>query len=166
MWRATSRRTGRTASSRRATRTSSSCSASRPHIKLYNYGTKQYVEAPGYDVLVYKAIAGDKSDNIPSIAPGYGPKKTMKLVEAIASGAFDVDHLPQEQHEIYERNLKLVRFFVPEANELRKLQLDVGHFDPAACMIDFLMLDMPSLAEEPQYSKFCATMGSLSQAKL
>lgn len=137
-----------------------------PRIRLYSFNTKDYVEPPAYDVLVYKAIVGDKSDNITSIAPGYGPKKAMKLVEAIADGSFDASQLPSEQLEIYERNLKLVKFFVPAEHQLRKLQLDTGHFDPAACMIDFLMLDMPSLVQEPTYSKFCETFGSLREAKL
>lgn len=135
------------------------------HIRLYNYGTKEYVSPPDHDVLVYKAIVGDKSDNIPGI-PGYGPKKAMKLAAAIADGSFDPQTLPADHLAVYERNLKLVKFYELDQDEWRKVQADRGHFDPAACMIDFLMLGMPSLAEEPAYSKFCDTMGKLKQAAL
>ena len=136
-----------------------------PHIRLYNFGTKDYVAPPEYDVLVYKAIVGDKSDNIPGI-PGYGPKKAMKLCAAIADGSFEVEHLPQEQYEIFQRNLKLVKFYELDQAEWRRVQADRGHFDPAACMIDFLMLDMPSMAEEPAYSRFVDTFSTLKQAVL
>jgi len=135
------------------------------HIRLYNFGTKEFVAVPDHDVLVYKAIVGDKSDNIPGIG-GYGPKKALKLCAAIADGSFDPGHLPQEQFEIYERNLKLVKFYELSKDEWRKVQLDSGKFDPAACMIDFLMLDMPSLAEEPAYSRFVDTFGALKAATL
>lgn len=135
------------------------------HIRLYNYGIKEFVATPDHDVLVYKAIVGDKSDNIPGIG-GYGPKKALKLCASIADGSFDPGNLPQEQFEIYDRNLKLVKFYELSKDEWRKVQLDSGKFDPAACMIDFLMLDMPSLAEEPQYSRFVDTFGALKAASL
>jgi len=36
-------------------------------IKLYNPRIKSFVEAPNYNYLVWKCIAGDKSDNVPGI---------------------------------------------------------------------------------------------------
>ena len=136
-----------------------------PRIRLYNFGTKDYVATPEHDVLTYKAIVGDKSDNIPGI-PGYGPKKAMKLCAAIADGSFEVEHLPQEHYEVFQRNLKLVKFYELDQDQWRRVQADRGRFDPAACMIDFLMLDMPSMAEEPAYSRFVDTFGALKPAVL
>lgn len=134
-------------------------------IKVYDTGSKSYVEKPAIDPLVLKAIVGDKSDNIPGI-PGYGPKKAAKLAAAIADGSFDVQHLGQEHYEVYDRNLKLVKFLDLAQDDWRKVQAERGHFDPAAIMIDFHMLGMESLAEPKAYAKICETFGSLQEAKL
>lgn len=134
-------------------------------IRVYDIGKKEYMTKPELDTLVYKAIVGDKSDNIPGI-PGYGPKKAAKLAAAIADGSFDVQHLGQEHYEIYERNLKLVKFLELDDHQIRRIELQRGHFDPAALMIDFCMLGMESLVEPKAYNRMVETFGSLKEASL
>jgi len=46
------------------------------NIKLYNPIKKEYVVAPDYPYVVWKALAGDKSDNIQKIV---SPKKALEL---------------------------------------------------------------------------------------
>lgn len=134
-------------------------------IRVYDTGKKDYMEKPDHDPLVYKAIVGDKSDNIPGI-PGYGPKKALKLTKAIADGSFDVQHLAQEEYEVYDRNLKLVKFLELDQDQWRRVQADRGKFDPAALMIDLCMFNMESLAEEKAFNRLCETFGALQRAAL
>ncbi len=138
-----------------------------PHIRLYDLGKKEYVTAPGYNVLIYKALLGDKSDNVPGV-PGFGPKKAEK---AALDPLFDpATMLSPDSLNTYERNLKLLEFRILDAVPIHKgwraIQIDRGKFDPAACLIDFMMLDMPSMAETKAYDRFCETFGSLKAAVL
>jgi len=144
-------------------------------IRVYDLGKKDYMPIPtDYDglkvsvltseqILRKKALLGDKSDNIPGV-PGFGPKKAEK---AMLDPKFDpMTALSADSLNIYERNLKLVRFLELDKEGWRHVQRDVGHFDPAACLIDFHMLGMPSMAEEKAYNRFCTTFGALKEAKL
>ena len=134
-----------------------------PHIRLYDTGKKEYVTTPTHNALIYKALLGDKSDNIPGV-PGFGPKKAEK---AASDPTFDpATMLSADNLNTYERNLKLVKFLDLEKDEWRRVQCDIGHFDPAAVMIDFMMLDMPSMVETKAYNRFCETFGALKEAKL
>lgn len=49
-----------------------------PNLKLYNPIQKKFVEAPEYDYLIWKALRGDVTDNIPGI-PGVGDKTAEKI---------------------------------------------------------------------------------------
>jgi len=134
-----------------------------PHIRVYDIGAKDYMPQPTVNVRVYKALIGDKSDNVPGV-PGFGPKKAEK---AASDPNFDpVTALSPESLTIYERNLKLITFLELDQDSWRKVQADRGRWDPAALMIDFCMLGMESLAEEKAYNRMCETFGSLSQAAL
>ena len=60
-----------------------------------------YHPVPLSKFVQYKAMMGDKSDNIPGI-PKVGPKRAAKLLEE------GIDTLSSEHTEIYERNLELM----------------------------------------------------------
>ena len=55
--------------------------------------------------VLWKAILGDNSDNIKGLA-GYGPKKSVKLVERIAQDGLDV--LDKDQRDVIDLNIKLM----------------------------------------------------------
>lgn len=132
------------------------------NIKVYDTGKKEFVTPPEYDPVVYKALVGDKSDNIPGV-DGFGPKKAAK---AAADPSFEPDKLGQEQFEAYERNLKLVRFFDMSEDDWYRVEAMRGKWDPAALMIDFHTYGFASLTGDKTLSKFYDTFGGMTQAKL
>ena len=69
------------------------------HITTDNF--VDIVGVPVEDFLMYKALIGDKSDNIPGV-PKVGDKTAKKIISA------GVDTLSQEHHEIYTNNVKLM----------------------------------------------------------
>jgi len=82
-------------------------------VKLYHPVNDKYVESPKtYDYCLYKAIKGDKSDDIEGIY-GYGEVKSAKLSEELYGEDFiddlATDKLNKEQQLIVLRNLKLIR---------------------------------------------------------
>ena len=84
---------------------------SRQNVRLYNPIRKEYVEPAQFDYIAWKALRGDKTDNVPSVS-GLTDKAAEKLIadparlqKFLAEGTNQVD---------YERNLELIGFkYVP-----------------------------------------------------
>ena len=98
----------------------------RPNLYLYNLKfkpvntEKNSLGNPQKDLL-YKIIIGDKSDNIPSVFPKCGPKKTLGYVNNIE--LFESDLISKKGHEQYKLNRRLIDFTqIPET-----LQEDIRH---------------------------------------
>lgn len=77
------------------------------NVKIYNPMTKEYVTAPPYDYVTWKALRGDGSDNIPGLQ-GVGDKIAEELVD-------DGDKLQAllENKELaaqFTRNYELIKF--------------------------------------------------------
>lgn len=88
---------------------------SRPRVSLYNPVRKEYIQGVTYDYVAWKALRGDKSDNIPSVN-GMTDKAAEKLLANpeklagfLAEGANATD---------YARNLELVRFKIAQLDEI------------------------------------------------
>ena len=62
---------------------------------------EKHTGAPLDEYVQYKAIMGDKSDNIDGI-PGAGPKRALKILNE------GVSKLSDEHHALFERNFKLM----------------------------------------------------------
>lgn len=84
-----------------------------PNLYLYNLKfkpvntEKNSLGSPQKDLL-YKIIIGDKSDNIPSVFPKCGPKKTKQYIDDIAK--FENDLIKLNGHEQYKLNRRLIDF--------------------------------------------------------
>lgn len=70
-------------------------------VEVFNPIKKKLVKAPEYDVVLYKSIKGDGSDNISGLR-GFGDKKTLKIIEAGLKG------LTEEQLQEIEDNKKII----------------------------------------------------------
>lgn len=72
---------------------------------IYEPVKKSFIDIPSYPITVFKALVGDKSDNIPGVK-GIGEAKAKKLIaEHLSSGKLA---LTEDQLEQYERCLKIV----------------------------------------------------------
>lgn len=85
----------------------------RPGIMMYNVGrnklydidrVEEEYQVHPLDIPAYKALVGDKSDNIPGVQ-GYGPVKAKRWVR----DGCDLKELKSIDREIYKRNYQLVK---------------------------------------------------------
>lgn len=131
------------------------------NIKVWDPGKKTFVAAPEHDPIVYKALTGDKSDNIPGVE-GFGPKKA----EAVARHNSATTVLSGEQLVTYERNYKLVEFAKMTDEDWYRVEAQRGKWDPAALMIDFHTFGFASLTKDKALNSYYDTFGGMEPAKL
>jgi 5'-3' exonuclease len=89
------------------------------NVHIYNPMKKEFVEAPEYDYLTWKALRGDGSDNISGI-PGVGDKTAEGLVESH-------DKLEKflkgdaERANVFLRNMQLITFQRWDESDMMKM---------------------------------------------
>lgn len=98
---------------------------SQKNVKLYNPVKKDFVDGVDYDYVAWKALRGDKADNVPPVA-GMTDKASEKMLanpEKLASFLSEGNN-----HAEYQRNLELIRFKIVPAEEINFLD-PVKNFD-------------------------------------
>jgi DNA polymerase-1 len=76
-------------------------------VKLFNPVKKEYVAAAPYDYVMWKALRGDKTDNVPRVDGMTDAKAEKTLADPTKFQALINDpHLRTQ----FDRNLKLIRF--------------------------------------------------------
>jgi DNA polymerase-1 len=80
-----------------------------PNVKIYNPIQKEWVQRPPYDYATWKALVGDKADNIAGI-PRVGAKTAEKLLALSKEEWGTWLSEKKERQEILQRNLKLIKF--------------------------------------------------------
>lgn len=81
---------------------------------------KRYIEVPEYDIVTYKALVGDSSDNIAGVR-GVGDKRALKLLSE------GVDTLPEDKYTQFAAAKRLIDFEEnPYALELKAYVSGVG----------------------------------------
>ena len=84
-----------------------------PSIQIYNPIKKTYMQAPTYPYVVWKSIAGDKSDNIPALL------KPKKAVETASSPILFQKFLETEENRAnFSINRQLIEFRAVPAEEI------------------------------------------------
>lgn len=90
------------------------------NVKLYNPVTKKFVVAPPYDYVVWKALRGDGSDNVPALVT---EGEALRLVQGDASGApVTFDGRDPAQRAALMRNLQLISFMKWDNEEAKLMQ--------------------------------------------
>lgn len=132
-----------------------------PNVRLYNPVKKEFVSAPeNYPYVVWKALRGDATDNIPGI-PGCGDKTAAKLAESVDSDAFREYITQGNRSAIFERNMDLIQF----VQWTREEALDMTSSSPVkdwdAVKTRFTDFDFKSIVKDGAWQKFIATFDPL-----
>lgn len=93
----------------------------RQNVKLYNPVRKEYVERAPFDYLRWKALRGDKTDNIPPV-----PGATDKAAEKLLADPQKLEKFLAEgdNRAYFQRNLELVGFKIISADKIEMRQPD------------------------------------------
>lgn len=127
-------------------------------VELYNPITKKFIEPPDHDYVMWKALRGDGSDNIPGL-PGIGDKTATELLK-------DPDRLQRlfENKDLaaqYERNVALIRFPEWTTDEMATMESSSPQKDWEAVAETFKSYAFQSIIKEPYWEKFKQTFDTL-----
>lgn len=127
-------------------------------LSIYHPIKKTFIEKPDYDYVVWKALRGDKTDNIDGIK-GVGDKTATKLVKSAALLKEFLDN--KENRKIFERNVNLIRL-VDFSNDMSKLE----KFSPSADFPQlkeiFTNLEFSSIVKDKTWQKYVNTFRGLT----
>jgi DNA polymerase-1 len=129
-----------------------------PSVQLYHPIKKAFIEKPDYHYLTWKALCGDKTDNIPGIK-GVGSKTAEKLCKDLEK--MDTFLQINNNRAIFERNLGLIAF--PEIAGFRPCDYTPGPGELHEGRIRecFEHLGFSSILKESTWKKYTETFRSL-----
>jgi 5'-3' exonuclease len=118
-------------------------------VKLFNPRVKEFIKVPAYVYLVRKSIAGDKSDNIPSVA-------SAKKADLLATDAEALkEFLSNEENRAnFSLNKELIELRLVPPDQLEFIESTV---DFNALFNEFEKLEFSSLLKESYKEKFIQT---------
>ena len=127
------------------------------NFRIYNPVKKSFVVKPDYDYVTWKALRGDKTDNILGI-PGIGDKTAEKIVNdpSLLKETLEND----EKRKIFERNVNLIRL-VDFSNSLDQAESHVGTSNFEQAREAFEQMEFTSMLKESTWKKYCDTFKNL-----
>ena len=117
-----------------------------PNIRIYNPFKKIFVSAPSYFCLVYKSLAGDKSDNISGLI-------SKKKAEILANDPEKLKKfLSNEENNIaFNDNIELIKLRrIPDD----QLEFVEGKSDWSIIEVEFCNMEFKSLLEKDVWERF------------
>lgn len=87
---------------------------------VYDPSKKKNMEVPDYDIVIYKCLTGDSSDNIKGIK-GIGPKRALKLMQegvdpTLIQDNYLIVHIPSNPR--YAEYIQASKSFLEETNKV------------------------------------------------
>lgn len=125
--------------------------------KLWNPVSQNFREKLDVDYAKYKAMVGDKTDNIPGVK-GVGKVGAVKILKdpSLFESKMSIPAFKSQ----FEHSYELVKF----AN-IEPVQSDVqyynGEFSRELLMDELVDLEFKSMIKEPYFSNYCNTMESI-----
>ena len=129
------------------------------NITLYNPVKKKEIPKPEYDYVMWKALRGDPTDNIPGI-PRVGDKTAEKLVRDPA--LLDSFLSDSSKKLIFERNINLIRL-VDLGNSLDEMEVFGSRLSENGLHDYIKELKFDSMLKESTWKKYIKTFKTLQE---
>lgn len=124
------------------------------NIKIYNPIKKCFMEAPAFPYVVWKSLAGDKSDNIKSLVSANKAEDLCLNPEKLSS-FLDVE----ENRANFSINHQLIKFAeVPH----EEIIIESGNFNAEEIKKSFINLEFNSLIKDKTWEKFIKTFNCVT----
>lgn len=129
------------------------------NLQLYNPVKAEFVERPlDYNYVVWKALRGDATDNIPGV-PGIGDKKAAKI--ASSPQLLEEFVSRPDVEPIYRRNFDLIRFAEWSDEEKLRMTSSSPTKDWDAVKDAFSGWGFTSMTTDKYWPKFVATFDAM-----
>jgi len=126
------------------------------NVKLYHPIKKQFVEAPDYDYVTWKALRGDPTDDIPGL-PKVGDKTAEKMMVNVESREAFLARDPAYR-ELFEMNLELVALSSVPVPEIKYF---AGEKSWDKVKAHFEKMGFNSMLKDKTWAKYTATFECL-----
>lgn len=124
------------------------------NIRIYNPIKKNNMEAPLYPYISWKCLAGDKSDNIPSLLT---PKKVIKCMED--PQVFQAFLASEENRANFNINRQLIEFRSVPTEEISMTE-GISNFD--ALRSKFMEMKFESMINDKSWDKYKSTFDCIN----
>lgn len=118
-------------------------------IQIYNPIKKDFMKNPGYNYIVWKCLAGDKTDNIPALLK---PKKVEEIVNDPV--AFQKFLSVEENRANFNINRQLIEF---KEVPLEEINIVTGKKDFDILRSEFIKMKFESITNDNSWSKYKST---------
>lgn len=123
------------------------------NLKLYNPVKKEFIVAPTFDYVTWKALRGDATDNIPGFK-GVGDKRALSLVESVDD--LEAFLSRDDNRSMFDRNCQMIRFH-NLTDELESLEVNEPKVDWHDLRSLFNEMKFFSITNDKSWSKFVKT---------
>lgn len=120
-------------------------------VRLYNPVSSSYRQNTDYDYVSWKAMVGDKSDNIPGVR-GIGKKTASKILSL--DGELENRMKDSRFYNEYNTSYDLIRLMPVDTTEL---EVSTSEFNEDEVRTSFENMGFESMLKEPYYSRFIST---------